>query len=69
MPVTGLGDGIGWIIIVEVLVLAGQKAVIAVMAFCHIDHEAPFFHFLPSLYFSISIKHEFGAMPQAFLEI
>jgi hypothetical protein len=69
VPVPGLGHRIGRIVIVKVLVLASQKTVVAVMAFGHIDHEAPLFHFLPSLYFSISIKHEFGAMPQAFFEM
>jgi len=65
----GLGHRIGRIGVVEILILAGQETVVAVMAFGDIYDQVPFLHFFSSLYLSISTRHELGAIPQAFFEM
>jgi hypothetical protein len=64
----GLGRGIGRIIVIPVLIFAGYETAVASIALCYIYYHTPFSH-IHSLLFSISTRQEFGAIPQAFLDI
>jgi len=63
VPVPWLGQGISGPVVVHMLVLAGEKAVVAVLAPLHINDHVPFLQFKPSSAFQRSIwtRQEFTA--------
>ena len=69
MPECGLADGDGREVVADMLVLAGNLAVVATDAFVQIDcHCIYVMCYTSPSHFSTSTRHEPGAIPEQFLD-
>ena len=64
-PVGCHGGGIAGPVVIDMLILAGEKTVVAVFTLCHINDEIPLFH--RTLHFSIWTRQELAAKAWDFL--